>query len=154
MGWHWPGLLHRAGWVGDISYSSYLLHFPLQIVFALEFDGLGFKRDNCFQRWAMLLFFAVLIPMSLACPRWSSDPPSATYATAGWQMFANRAHGQRPDAAPHAHFLFGLEPIGPPWGNREQTYQAVQFEATPTFPTKISKSPMIALCHHHGSLPL
>ncbi|WP_409273365.1 acyltransferase family protein [Pseudomonas sp. KCJK9111] len=71
---HWPGLWRRTGWVGDISYSSYLLHFPLQIVFALAFDRLGFDRAVFYQPWMMLAFFVVLLPMSLACHRWVERP--------------------------------------------------------------------------------
>nr|WP_314490273.1 acyltransferase [uncultured Pseudomonas sp.] len=73
-GLHWPGLLRNAGWIGDISYSSYLLHFPLQIVFALAFDGLGSQREVFYQPWVMLVFFAVLVSMSLACHRWVERP--------------------------------------------------------------------------------
>jgi len=64
-GMHWPGMMRSAAWVGDISYSSYLLHFPLQILFALVLDGMGFAREIFYQPWVMLLFFAVLIPLSL-----------------------------------------------------------------------------------------
>ncbi|QQE85433.1 acyltransferase family protein [Pseudomonas putida] len=73
-GLHWPGLLRSTGWVGDISYASYLLHFPLQIAFALTFDSLGYSREIFYQPWMMLLFFALLIPMSLACHRWFERP--------------------------------------------------------------------------------
>ena len=34
-----PALLRSTAWVGDISYASYLLHFPLQLVFALVLDS-------------------------------------------------------------------------------------------------------------------
>lgn len=73
-GLHWPGLWRSTGWIGDISYSSYLLHFPLQIVFALVFDCMGFDRVVFYQPWVMLSFFMVLLPMSLACHRWVERP--------------------------------------------------------------------------------
>nr|WP_314876146.1 acyltransferase [uncultured Pseudomonas sp.] len=73
-GLHWPGLLRSTAWVGDISYASYLLHFPLQIVFALVVDSLGLAREVFYQSWVMLLFFAILIPLSLACHRWFERP--------------------------------------------------------------------------------
>ncbi|WP_144939154.1 acyltransferase family protein [Pseudomonas alabamensis] len=73
-GLHWPGLLRSTGWIGDISYASYLLHFPLQIVFALIFDRLGLAREVFYQPWVMLLFLLLLVPMSLACHRWIERP--------------------------------------------------------------------------------
>ena len=73
-GLYWPGLLRGTAWVGDISYASYLLHFPLQIVFALMFDRLGYTREIFYQGWLMLLFFSVLVPLSLACHRWFERP--------------------------------------------------------------------------------
>jgi peptidoglycan/LPS O-acetylase OafA/YrhL len=63
-------------WLGDISYSSYLLHFPLQIMFVLpiiliegRYVGRPFGTT-----WMMPLFFAVLIPLSLACYRLFEAP--------------------------------------------------------------------------------
>lgn len=54
----------RAAWLGDITYSSYLLHFPLQIVFALAVNyGIIkplFYRDSVY----LVIFFALLIPLS------------------------------------------------------------------------------------------
>lgn len=73
-GLHWPGLLRSTAWVGDISYASYLLHFPLQIAFALALDGLGYARENFYSPGLMLAFFAVLIPLSLACHKWFERP--------------------------------------------------------------------------------
>ncbi|MFJ4157060.1 acyltransferase family protein [Pseudomonas sp. NPDC089752] len=73
-GLHWPGLLSSTGWVGDISYSSYLLHFPLQVVFAMAMDGLGFAREIFYQPWVMLVFFALLVPLSLASHRLLERP--------------------------------------------------------------------------------
>lgn len=82
-GLHWPGLLRSTAWVGDISYASYLLHFPLQIVFALTLDQLGFAREIFYQPWVMLLFFAVLVPMSLACHRLLERPAQRYLRTRG-----------------------------------------------------------------------
>lgn len=73
-GLHWPGLWRSTAWVGDISYASYLLHFPLQIVFAIVVDSLGLAREVFYQPWLMLLFFALLIPLSLACHQWFERP--------------------------------------------------------------------------------
>jgi peptidoglycan/LPS O-acetylase OafA/YrhL len=51
-------------WLGDITYSSYLLHFPLQLSFAMLVSfGLlnpGFQNDPAY----LVIFFAILIPLS------------------------------------------------------------------------------------------
>ncbi|RDL20271.1 peptidoglycan/LPS O-acetylase OafA/YrhL [Pseudomonas sp. URMO17WK12:I10] len=76
-GSRWPGLARRWAWLGDISYSSYLTHFPLQIIFAMAFDALALSRAVFYQGWVMVLFFAVLIPLSLATHRYLERPAQA-----------------------------------------------------------------------------
>lgn len=48
-GSRWPGLAKSWAWLGDISYSSYLTHFPLQIIFAMALDALAFSRTVFYQ---------------------------------------------------------------------------------------------------------
>lgn len=55
----------KVAWVGDITYSVYLIHFPLQIVFILVSDALGFNRDIFYSHYVLLPFFGILIPLSL-----------------------------------------------------------------------------------------
>ncbi|WP_201212957.1 acyltransferase family protein [Pseudomonas sp. S36] len=74
LGFRWQGVGRRWGWLGDISYASYLIHFPLQIIFALALDAFAFPRAVFYQEWVMLLFFAILIPLSLVSHRWLERP--------------------------------------------------------------------------------
>jgi peptidoglycan/LPS O-acetylase OafA/YrhL len=55
-----------TGFLGRISYSSYLLHFPLQLVFAGVASLLGVSCIFFYTPLALGLFFATLIPLSLA----------------------------------------------------------------------------------------
>jgi peptidoglycan/LPS O-acetylase OafA/YrhL len=52
-------------WIGDISYSTYLIHFPLQILFVLVFSAFGFSAAVFLSPWVLLLFFVVLVLLSL-----------------------------------------------------------------------------------------
>jgi peptidoglycan/LPS O-acetylase OafA/YrhL len=67
-------IARRLAWLGDISYASYLLHFPLQIIAALLADKFFAGRSVFYQPWTLLLFFAVLISVSLICHRWFERP--------------------------------------------------------------------------------
>ncbi len=60
------GPLGRSfAWVGDISYSTYLLHFPLQIIFVMSFGYALPKFAIYNSNPAFLLYFACLIVCSL-----------------------------------------------------------------------------------------
>lgn len=54
----------RLAWLGDISYSTYLLHFPLQLVFVMLADASGVGRSIFHSPWTFLAFFAVLVPVA------------------------------------------------------------------------------------------
>lgn len=58
------GFLKSISWVGDITYSLYLLHFPLQLVFGLAV-GYGVLNSDFYLRPAYLVvYFSILIPLS------------------------------------------------------------------------------------------
>jgi len=59
------GLSERLHWLGDISYSSYLLHFPLQLALVTLTAASGVGVDFS-SPWVLAGFFAVLIGLSLA----------------------------------------------------------------------------------------
>jgi len=61
----WRGTLgRRVAMLGDLSYSTYLLHFPLQILFMIVIYSLGISASFFSSPWALPLFFAVLLPIS------------------------------------------------------------------------------------------
>lgn len=57
------GIGKRFSSIGNLSYSSYLLHFPLQMVFFVIATGLGIDREFFYSGYSLLLFFTVLIPL-------------------------------------------------------------------------------------------
>ncbi|KII33654.1 acyltransferase [Pseudomonas fluorescens] len=59
-----PNLLKPLSFIGDISYSSYLIHFPLQIVFAGITDRLGFARSIYYSPIMFISFVGVLLILS------------------------------------------------------------------------------------------
>ena len=60
--------------LGDISYSTYMLHFPLQLVLALLALSAGIGARTFEARWSMLAFFAVLIGLGTLSYRYFERP--------------------------------------------------------------------------------
>lgn len=58
-------LARRMSFIGDVSYSSYLLHFPLQLIFVAVLERYAIDRAIVYQLPFLLGFFAALITLSL-----------------------------------------------------------------------------------------
>ncbi|WP_372897221.1 acyltransferase family protein [Stieleria sp.] len=71
---HRPEALKKVSWIGDITYSTYLLHFPLQLVFVLGVSAFGLKSEIFSQANTFLLYFAALVVLSLASFHWFERP--------------------------------------------------------------------------------
>jgi len=71
--WIEPVVGRLAG-IGDLSYSSYLLHFPLQLAFAMTVDALGLPRSVFLNSGMLVLFFVLLIPLCLISYRYFERP--------------------------------------------------------------------------------
>ncbi|MGX5217464.1 acyltransferase family protein [Pseudomonas segetis] len=54
----------RTAWLGEISYASYLLHFPLQLVFYTFISKISLSRELFFSPALMICFFILLITIS------------------------------------------------------------------------------------------
>lgn len=64
----------RLALLGDISYSSYLLHFPLQLVFFAIALSFGVNEGFFSTPVSLIIFFAVLIVISWASYRFFERP--------------------------------------------------------------------------------
>jgi peptidoglycan/LPS O-acetylase OafA/YrhL len=64
----------RLSFIGDISYSSYLLHFPLQLATVIITSKLAVSQELFYSPWFMAIFFFVLILTSLASHRYFEIP--------------------------------------------------------------------------------
>ncbi|UNK26344.1 acyltransferase [Serratia plymuthica] len=66
--------LKKINWVGNLSYSSYLIHFPLQIVFALTIDIFGLDRRVFYSPISLISFMLLLILLSMASHKFYEMP--------------------------------------------------------------------------------
>jgi peptidoglycan/LPS O-acetylase OafA/YrhL len=64
----------RTAWLGEISYASYLLHFPLQLIFFSLFAELLPDRAIFYSPVLLLGYFLILISSSLLAHRYFERP--------------------------------------------------------------------------------
>jgi peptidoglycan/LPS O-acetylase OafA/YrhL len=62
------------GFLGDISYATYMIHFPMQLALALIANRMGWTPQVFMQGWVMVLFYAVLIGLSTLSFRYFEKP--------------------------------------------------------------------------------
>jgi peptidoglycan/LPS O-acetylase OafA/YrhL len=68
------GRYGRLSPLGDISYSTYLIHIPLQMSLALTALSLGIRSHEFMSPFAMMAFFAVLIGLGTLSFRYFERP--------------------------------------------------------------------------------
>jgi len=78
----WRGYLgRRLAPISNLTYASYLLHFPLQMVFWAAVMQAGGDKAFFYQESIMLLFFAVLIPLCMASYYYFEAPAQSRLRT-------------------------------------------------------------------------
>jgi len=58
--------LHRIAWVGNLTYASYLIHFPIQLSLVIIFDALRIPRSLFLSPFAFTGFFAATFGLAWA----------------------------------------------------------------------------------------
>ncbi len=64
LGIHRDGFMKSIAWIGDITYSSYLVHFPLQLILGLAVSYGVLGREFYKSPVSLIAFFAFLVPAS------------------------------------------------------------------------------------------
>ncbi len=77
-------------WLGEISYSSYILHFPLQLSVAVLVICGVLPTDLAQSGLFMLLYFSVLIPLSVVVFR-KFEMPMQTVLRSQWKRYTAAA---------------------------------------------------------------
>jgi peptidoglycan/LPS O-acetylase OafA/YrhL len=70
------------GFLGDVSYSTYLIHFPLQLALALLAARFAWTPDDFMRGWVMLAFYVVLIGLGALSYRYFERPMQAMIRSA------------------------------------------------------------------------
>jgi peptidoglycan/LPS O-acetylase OafA/YrhL len=81
------------GFLGDISYSTYLIHFPLQLTLALLAARFAWTPETFMQGWVMLAFYAVLIGLGALSYRYFERPMRTLIRNA--RVFKDAPEGAR-----------------------------------------------------------
>jgi len=81
----------RISYLGDISYSVYMLHFPLQIACALLAVKIGLAPANFMHDWSMLAFYAVLIGLASLSYFFYEKPMQALFRSIPGRIAALRS---------------------------------------------------------------
>jgi peptidoglycan/LPS O-acetylase OafA/YrhL len=69
-----PRFYKKTTYLGDISYSVYMLHFPLQTACALTALSIGLTPMAFMHWWSMLGFYAVLLVLATLSYRYYEKP--------------------------------------------------------------------------------
>ncbi len=69
-----PGCCRRVAFMGDLSYSIYLLHLPLMMLFVAGAWETGLQGARCYSPALLLLYLAILLPLAWASYRYWERP--------------------------------------------------------------------------------
>ncbi|MCK5849661.1 MAG: acyltransferase [Kiritimatiellae bacterium] len=93
--------LKPISWIGNITYSSYLLHFPLELLFALTVSFGVLNSDFYLNPMYLAIYFIVLIPLSYITFLKFERPMQRTIRN----RFLSRKEEQQPQSTEYTSFL-------------------------------------------------
>jgi len=74
MGQTFDKPFRRLAFLGNATYSSYLLHFPLQLLMVIVVDAIGWQRGIFYSPFMFLAFLSITIGSSLLVHRYFEMP--------------------------------------------------------------------------------
>jgi peptidoglycan/LPS O-acetylase OafA/YrhL len=77
------GVPPRLCGLGELTYSTYLWHFPLQLAFVIILDAAGFSRDVFLSPFVWALWMAAVWTTASASHRWF-ETPMQNFIRAAW----------------------------------------------------------------------
>jgi peptidoglycan/LPS O-acetylase OafA/YrhL len=87
----------RLAFLGNATYSSYLLHFPIQLLLAILFDAMGWQRGIFYSPIAFIGFLVGVIGLGLVVHRYFEMPAqSRVRAFAGAMLARSSARPAHP----------------------------------------------------------
>jgi len=81
------------GFLGDISYATYLIHFPMQLALALIADELDWAPQVFMHAWVLLAFYVVLIGLGALSYHFFERPMQRWLRGVGDRKIALSARG-------------------------------------------------------------
>jgi peptidoglycan/LPS O-acetylase OafA/YrhL len=92
------GILRLLASLGNATYSSYLLHFPIQLVLALVVDALGYSRSIFLNPLVLCGYLAVTVATALAVYHWFELPAQNGIRNLSASLLSRRAEARSHEA--------------------------------------------------------
>jgi peptidoglycan/LPS O-acetylase OafA/YrhL len=78
----------HLAFLGNATYSSYLLHFPVQLLFVILVDAIGWSRDIFYSPIAFIVYLAGVVGLSLIVHRYFEMPAQSFIRILASSLFA------------------------------------------------------------------
>ena len=76
--------LKCVAFLGNATYSSYLIHFPIQLAIVTVVNSMGYSRNIFLTPGVMLAYLALVVALSLATYHWFELPAQNWIRQRSW----------------------------------------------------------------------